>query len=468
MGLVGLHGEPAEAHTGARAFILILPTHRFQIGGAVVVALSFVVAIFIPTRRARMVERTVRGFGWPVSPEPFLPSLIVLIVLISLVVAGLLGSRDPLANPLPLAVWTLWWVGLAMLQVVVGDVWSQIQPWRAGFRLVTSFPGLRRARQVAPLPYPEWLGTGRRWACSSASLGSSSYTPLPKIRPRLAVVVLGYAVITLAGMVLFGERIWIRHGDAFSVFFRVVGWLAPVRYRAYRLDDDARQTQRAALRLPCAGLLEVGALPPSAIAFVLLALASVSFDGLSRTFWWLDLIGENPLEFSGRSAVIVFNTLGLAAAFATLGAVYLVALGAGKALAREPGQLPTGSFALAIVPIAFGYHFAHYLPEFLVDVQWAVKALSDPFALGWNLLGTRDLHVTASILTYHGSVQLIWGIQVLGIVVAHVLAVAVGHLLAIQHLKVGGDAVRSQIPATVLMVVYTGFGLWLLSTPVAA
>lgn len=33
----------AEAHTGARAFILLLPTELYMVGGALVVALSFVV-----------------------------------------------------------------------------------------------------------------------------------------------------------------------------------------------------------------------------------------------------------------------------------------------------------------------------------------------------------------------------------------------------------------------------------------
>ena len=45
--------------------------------------------------------------------------------------------------------------------------------------------------------------------------------------------------------------------------------------------------------------------------FVLLTLSSVSFDGLSRTFWWLALGGINPLEYPGRTAVVDRNTFGL-------------------------------------------------------------------------------------------------------------------------------------------------------------
>jgi hypothetical protein len=46
----------------------------------------------------------------------------------------------------------------------------------------------------------------------------------------------------------------------------------------------------------------VGRAPASGVAFVLVALASVSFDGLSRTFWWIALAGENPLEHPGAQA----------------------------------------------------------------------------------------------------------------------------------------------------------------------
>ena len=44
-------------------------------------------------------------------------------------------------------------------------------------------------------------------------------------------------------------------------------------------------------------------------------------------------------------------------------------------------------FTLPLVPIACGYHFAHYLPVFLVDAQYAIRAASDPLARGWDLLG---------------------------------------------------------------------------------
>jgi hypothetical protein len=242
---------------------------------------------------------------------------------------------------------------------------------------------------------------------------------------------------------VYGEG-WLRCGEPFSVFFRMVGRLAP----------------------PWRRLLGGEMLPASAVAFVLLALASVSFDGLSRTFWWLGLIGENPLEHPGRSAVLAANTAGLVATFVGFVLAYALAakLGASLVRARDPGY---GYYVLAIVPIAFGYHFAHYFPTFLVDAQNALKALSDPLARGWNLLGARDYHVRASFLTDHGSVHAIWYVQVGVIVAAHVAAVFVAHVLALRRHGATRTALASQAPMTLLMIGYTVLGLWLLSTPVA-
>ena len=51
------------------------------------------------------------------------------------------------------------------------------------------------------------------------------------------------------------------------------------------------------------------------------------------------------------------------------------------------------SLIFSIIPIAFGYHFAHYLPNFLVDIQYAFISLTDPLALGWDLFGVKHWEV---------------------------------------------------------------------------
>jgi hypothetical protein len=265
---------------------------------------------------------------------------------------------------------------------------------------------------------------------------------------------------------LTGER-WLRQAEAFGVFFRAVAWLAPIGRRMPLAAADRLRRREITLTVPGLRLLAAEVPGWSGAAFLLLVLAAVSFDGLSRTFAWLALLGVNPLAYPGRTALVVPNTLGLLAMFLALGLAYGVAVGLSARLAavRLPRRGLPGAFAPSLVPIACGYHFAHYLPTFLVDVQYALRAASDPLARGWDLLGTRDLPVVTSFLSDPARVYAIWHIQVAIIVLAHVIGVFIAHALAIRLAGSKGRAVRSQVPMLALMIGYTMLGLWLLSTP---
>ncbi|MBI3109127.1 MAG: hypothetical protein HYY95_26745 [Candidatus Rokubacteria bacterium] len=107
----------AGAHVGGGALILLLPTHLYVAGGALVVVASFVLVALVPARLFARLEST--GIRVEIGRLPghgalsTTLSLLSLGVAIGLLLAGVLGSRDPLRNPLPLFVWTVWWVGLA-------------------------------------------------------------------------------------------------------------------------------------------------------------------------------------------------------------------------------------------------------------------------------------------------------------------------------------------------------------------
>jgi hypothetical protein len=199
-------------------------------------------------------------------------------------------------------------------------------------------------------------------------------------------------------------------------------------------------------------------LAPSAAAFVALVLASVSFDGLSDTFWWLGRIGVNPLEFPGRSAVVVPNTLGLVLAWPLTFGLILAAIGLGRRLSGRctPFWDDAGAWFLSFLPIAAGYHAAHYLVALLTDGQYAIAALDDPFGRGWHLLGLPEHWVSFGFLRDRAGVTAVWLAQVAMILAAHVLAVLLG-------LRLARGSARLHLPMTALMVLYTVFGLWLLS-----
>lgn len=417
---------PALAHTGERGFVMLLPTGLYIAGGAIAVALSFGVMAVLP---AGLLPRSFSRPAQESEPHRW-PSFLACLALLALLAAGWLGSRDPLENPLPLGVWTLWWVGFTFLNALFGDLWRHVNPW-----------GWMPAPRASP-----FLEKLRYWPALVLFLGFAWLElvfPAPFDPEILAWIALGYSAFTFAAVLVFGKD-WLHRGEPFGVFFGVVGRLAP----------------------PWRRLLAGETFPPSLVAFVLLALATVSFDGLSRTFFWFGLIGENPLEHPGRSAVMLPNTIGLVLTFLVFFLLYAGTVRFGAALV-EDRHAGGGYYVLSIVPIAFGYHFAHYFPSFLVDAQYALRALSDPFARGWNLFGARDLHVRTSFLADHASVHAIWNVQVTVIVGAHLAAVLVAHLLALRRHNSARTALVSQLPMTGLMIGYTVLGLWLLSTPVA-
>jgi len=434
----------AEAHAAERGLVLLLPTELYSGAGVVAVLASVIAVTALPARllvgafRPRLLWASVSGGGGALT------SLGSLCALAALVLAGFFGSRDPLANPLPLTVWTLWWVGFTLAQAVLGDLWRWLNPWTGLYRLVAAAP---------PFRLPEPLGY---WPAIAGFLAFGWFELIdlaPDDPARLATAVAVYWAVTFAGMMLFGAEAWLGRAECFTVFFGFIARLAPLR-----IEDGALR-----IGLPGAHLTGVQPLPPSGALFLLLALSTVSFDGLSKTFFWLGQIGVNPLEFPGRSAVVWPNTLGLIGAWAVLAGVFAAAVWAGMALAGAHGRFREGfgSLALAIAPIALGYHLAHYLPALLVNGQYAAGVAAD-------LLGLGEVHVTTSFFNTLHTVRLIWLTQAGAIVAGHIVAVAVAHRLALRLFEDPRRAALSQVPLSALMVGYTLFGLWLLASPTGA
>jgi len=444
----------ALAHASERGHVLLLPTGYYSIGGALAVAASFLVLALVPPRLLTGIWSKELVL-FPLRAEAkIVTSLLSFLFFAILVAAGFWGSRDPLSNPLPLTIWTLLWVAMALVQGLLGDAWAWLNPWYGPCRLVARF-----RRNDATLALPQRLGMWPAVVLLLAFAWFELVYPAPDDPERLARAAGLYWLATFIAMLVFGHEQWSRRGEFLSVFFRVLSHFALLGR-----DEQGRLT----LRWPGARLLETGPLPKSGVAFVLLALSSVSFDGLTHTFFWMGILGVNPLDFPGRTAVMAPNTIGLLASFAVLGAVFMLAVRLGDALASQTGRDDSaGLLVWSIVPIALAYHLAHYLAALMVDSQYALVALSDPFALGWNLFGTAHLHVEAAITSGAGAAWVLWNIQAGAIVAGHVLAVLVAHALAC---RLYGDARRatfSQLPLTLLMIGYTVFGLWLLSTPSA-
>lgn len=459
-GLMGCAGV-AWSHASDRGHVLLLPTSHYLAGGALAVAATFAITVLVDPNGMKRLE------GEKVARAPFLPqlrmatSLLSWLALALLLVAGLAGSRDPLSNPLPLTFWTLFWIGLVLLQGVAGNAWYWLDPWYGPVRLGRRLLG--RGGGEGVLTCPAWLGC---WPAVAGLAGFAWFElvhPAPDDPARLAVVIGLYWLATFAMMLIFGHSDWSRRGEFLSVFLTMVGRMGAIS----AVRGGAKGRVRPGLSLPGARLPHQSPLPPSGTVFLVLALASVSFDGLMRSFFWLGLVDVNPLEFPGRSAVVWQNTAGLAALTVLLGSGFMLAVLAGERLAGRHGTPwpAAGALVWSLMPIALSYHVAHYLTALLVNGQYALAALSDPLSNGWNLFGTAGLHVSAGLVAGAGSAWILWNLQAAAIVAGHVTAVLAAHTMAGRLYGSRQRSVLSQVPLATLMVGYTVFGLWLMSTP---
>jgi len=461
----GAHGSGAE-----RGLVMLLPTGYYLAGGAFAVAASFALLAIVPVKDLEQTVALRRAlFRAPKAPQGsrLVTSAIAVVFWGVLLLAGVTGSRDPLANPLPTMFWTVWWVGFPLLHALFGNLWKWFNPWHAPLKLI----GWMTRGQLGNgsiLSLPRALG----YAPSIVIFGAFAWFELVSLAPsdptRLAEIIALYWCLVLAAMILFGEEPWSATAEPFSIFFTLIAAIAPLQIETVPSQHGERRM--VCLVWPGRVLIERPGMTISGTLFILLALASVSFDGLSRTFLWLDQIGINPLEFPGRSAVTLPNSAGLLGTFALLSTVFYASVFVGCLLAGRPASTinAAGRLVYSIIPISIGFHAAHYLTNFLLDGQFAVVALSDPFGRGWDLLHVGSFQPTASFFNNIEDVTLIWNAQALVICVAHVIAIIMAHYIAVRLFATPRTAMTSQYALAALMVFYTVFGLWLLSTPTGA
>lgn len=420
--------------------ILTLPTGHYITAAALTVALTAVLGATVhrmPAMDARLIwER-------PVFLPDTLTSYLAFLAFLGLVFVGFFGDRDPMHNLMTLVFWTGVWIAVPLASMLFGNLWRAINPWTAPVRIARTLLGRTGRIGLSRLGHwPAVIGyAGFAWFQLI-----SLYPDDPAV---LASVAMGYWLMIFLLATLEGEE-WLEQGEFLTVLFTLVARISPL------WSEVGDRRVRVMGGWPGTQVLRMPALTASAMVFVSLALASLTFDGLMETFWWQALIGQNPLEPTGRSAVMGINTVGLLAVWVITLALILVAIVLGRGIG---GGFAAGPVMLSFLAIAAGYHAAHYLVMLLTAGQYTLAALNDPLFTGESFLGLPPFYVSFGFLTDPRVMPMIYGAQFAAILGAHLLAV-------VLVLKLAGREARpvAHVPMTVLMVGYTVLGLWLLST----
>jgi hypothetical protein len=449
--MFGLH----FAHAFGQRYELPIPLALFVFAGAGVVLLSF----FLVLRQGAKPGPELAATDRPPINLPNAASITgSLLVFAGLVGAGLLGSQEIPENILPTLFWVIVWVGVALSCGLVGD-WTQgLNPFANLSKLADSH-GVRKLilARTDPIAWPDrlswWPAVVLLYLVVACELIFNQSMTIPA---NMALAFITYAVVCLTAGLIFGPS-WLQKGEVFTVLFNTWG-----RLGYFRFGSPGRRGWLGGLDAPFAPEL-------SRVVFILLLLASVSFDGLLSTPLWSRLQHQLPSVVSvGTVGYAILALLAFALVTVLLWGLFTAfAIGVSRAGNHHHTPLQTLTGLLpSLLPISFAYLLAHYLQYLLVNGQLIFPLLGNPVGSdSWPIHLPYPFNDSYEPNPHVLSTGAAWYFAVAVIVIAHVLAVVLAHRHLVKTGKTKEAARLSEYPWIAAMVAYTMLSLWLLAQP---
>ena len=494
--------ESLLAHGLGARYAVPIPLSFFIFGGAVTIMVSFLMV-------GMLLKGVVESLSYPrlslisnnrtwltiIRPITWVIHVGAVLVFLLLLSSSLLGTTRGVENFAPTFVWVIWWVGFGFVVALIGNVWELTNPWKIIFGWFENIYKVtnRGERLAAISDYPN------RWSLWPALIMfiifawiETSFMESSNQR-ALGFLVILYSIYTFIGMFIFGKYMWLRNCEVFSVVFDLLS-----RFSIFEVSqnqkgvckscgsEECKESQSECvncyecmyfsdskhlnIRPPAVGLNISGTVRPSVLAMIMMLLASVTFDGFSATPEWSAIQGFFIILFPNLTSpfingITIANTLGLIISFAAFLSVYkIVSVFIANVVLDRPysPDYVMRSFVFTLIPIALAYNYAHFLAYLLIQGQQIIPLVSDPFGFDWDIFGTADYLININVT----NARFIWFFSVIAIVVGHVIAVYLSHVKALAMYKDSSQALRSQIPMLVLMVIYTVVSLWIISRPI--
>jgi hypothetical protein len=472
------------AHALGSSFPLPVPLWLYLIGAAIAVGASFIVSVVVVKPPADLPRYPVRPLSDRVARVGGIGLRVIgLVWWYGAIAAGwLIGGITSLPAVL---FWIGIWVGVPMVAAILGNPWPALSPFRTTYDvldgLVQRATGGRRLDLGLSLPH---LGRGPAVIVLFVFLILELIWP-DRLNPiSLATLLTVYTGVTLVAMVLFGNVAWLRSFEIFEILNGWFGRVGPIGRRTQRtqLCADCSENcnpdhcvdcaecmaareggdQRVELRWWVSGLTETARAGWGDAAFILLALAGVTFDGLQETSLGGGVLTVLFPPLAEAFSPLVASYLAPIAMLAGVFGVFMLAFSVAAWLTRLIGETAGGSetrvslgrvagtYAPTLLPIAAGYLVAHYLTLVIQGLSWLPLLLIDPQALAPVL----DFIPTAFI----------WYLSVGAIVAGHIAAVVLAHRLALRDQA--RRPILAGLPLVVLMIGYTVLSLWIIAQPI--
>jgi hypothetical protein len=423
------------AHGVGRVYELPLPLPLYLGAAAVTVLVSFAIRMLVPEEAAGEESRVVGEGGARVIAR-VLGIIAVVFFILTLLSGAIVRERGLTFSPL--AFWVGLIVGITVLSVLLGGIWQRIDPWALAERTYRI-----EDAEVTPRSSPWWVGPVGVyilfWFELVSNVGFESFW--------VVVALVLYSLFAFSFRTALGER-WALV-DPLSILFGFAARTSPLRI------DESGVFYRGML----GGLDEKGPMPLALYTSVFLLLGSTTLDNVQETVGWSSFLSNTGLD--SLPEVLVDSVALLLFALPFFGLFMLATVASHRWTGKRDSAGSLGRhLGWSLIPIGVAYVLAHNAPLVMTGGPQLLRALSDPFQKGWNLLGTSDM-----MAGYLPSPKLVWFIEIALIVAGHILGVIAAHRTAVRLADDRGDALKGELPLTLLMATFTITTLWLLAQP---
>ena len=321
--------------------------------------------------------------------QPWLGKMFGVFILSLLILPGLIGNEEAKTSITPLIIWVFLWIGVPVLGLVFGDIYSKFNP-------------------LSIIPSPE-KKPSTVWFAAALFLGLTWFELVwrkPGNPTHIGIVFILLMLITTGTRIIFGKAsievdpLHLLH----HLYAKLRFTLSKPIYKNM-LENIANLSNFKGMEY-----------------FILLMIGTVTYDGLRGTTFWYNLFGSSTLD-------ITFSTFAFFGINIVIIGSYRFACWFALKVSGEKQDLNNISllFGHTMLPIAFAYHVTHYLSLLLYESQTILYRLNDPYGIGWNLFGIDDVSIN-----YFLTPVALWGIQVFVTLAGHMLSVVLAHDLAIK------------------------------------
>ena len=321
--------------------------------------------------------------------QPWLGKMFGVFILSLLILPGLIGNEEAKTSITPLIIWVFLWIGVPVLGLVFGDIYSKFNP-------------------LSIIPSPE-KKPSTVWFAAALFLGLTWFELVwrkPGNPTHIGIVFILLMLITTVTRIIFSKAsievdpLHLLH----HLYAKLRFTLSKPIYKNM-LENIANLSNFKGMEY-----------------FILLMIGTVTYDGLRGTTFWYNLFGSSTLD-------ITFSTFAFFGINIVIIGSYRFACWFALKVSGEKQDLNNISllFGHTMLPIAFAYHVTHYLSLLLYESQTILYRLNDPYGIGWNLFGIDDVSIN-----YFLTPVALWGIQVFVTLAGHMLSVVLAHDLAIK------------------------------------